>query len=103
MSRLLVIGIVLFAPCLLTAEERPPIRTITGPSASRDQGAGLIGGGRLFKGDPAAQPADGTFGWDYVGKGQFMHRIFLGWNHDRKQQFHSGGTYNTEGTTLKKN
>jgi len=48
------------------------------PGVGPKQAGGYVGGGCLFRGGPRG-PEDGTWGWDYVGKGKYPGRIFLGW------------------------
>lgn len=45
-----------------------------------------VGGGALCRGDGRYVPQDGTWGYDYIGKGWYPGRIFLGWYHDRPLQ-----------------
>jgi len=63
-------------------------------SLEAKEGPGLIGGGKLFGGDGPAS-TDGTFGWDYQGRGWHPGRFFLGWAHDRKHQ-PKPGPYTTD-------
>lgn len=50
-------------------------------------GLGLVGGGKLFKGDgPAVNGTDGIVGWDYVLFGRKPGRVFLGFHHNRPHQ-----------------
>src|SRR5262245_34598318 len=56
---------------------------------------GQVGGGCLRRGHLAG-PEDGTWGWDYVGHGWCVSRIFLGWCPECSTQPKSG-PYKTEG------
>jgi hypothetical protein len=57
---------------------------------------GLVGGGKLVKGDgPAANGTDGIFGWDYVLFGRKPDRVFLGFQHNRPHQM-MNGAYNAD-------
>lgn len=49
------------------------------PGLSCKETGGWIGGGRLCRG-VANGPIDGTWGWDYVGKGGYVGRVFLKWS-----------------------
>lgn len=57
---------------------------------------GYVGGGCLRHGEGRDLERDGTWGLDYVGRGRWPQRIFLGWCHDRCKQ-PKNGTYQTDG------
>jgi hypothetical protein len=63
------------------------------PGLSPKETGGYVGGGCLVRGGPRG-PEDGTWGWDYVGKGKHAGRIFLGWCGCR---FKPAGPYKTDG------
>lgn len=57
----------------------------------------LVGGGCPYHCvADAPTTAEGTWGWDYVGR-WFQRNVNLGWWHDRRE---GGGTYQTEGPRL---
>lgn len=62
---------------------------------SKQECGGLIGGGSLARGG-AAGPHDGTWGWDYVGRGWRPDRFFLSWYPDGARQ-PKPGTYKVDG------
>src|SRR3954447_19632443 len=64
------------------------------PGVSPMETGGYVGGGCLFRRGPRG-PEDGTWGWDYVGKGNHPGRIFLGWCGCGREK--PGGTYKTDG------
>jgi hypothetical protein len=64
------------------------------PGLSPKETGGYVGGGCLFRGTVRG-PADGTWGWDYVGKGKHPGRIFLSWCGCARQP--RPGPYKTDG------
>jgi hypothetical protein len=69
------------------------ISCLATPSVSTHEGPGYVGGGRLIHGD-CRGPTDGTFAFDYEGFGCLPGRIFLGWNHEKKEP--KPGPYRTD-------
>jgi hypothetical protein len=105
MRNLLVICIFAISMASIRADEharagRPQEISCIAASASREKfTGGYVGGTRLVGGDGRGEQ-DGTWGWDYVGRGRFLGRIFLGWAHDRKHQ-EKVGKYDTDGRRVK--
>jgi hypothetical protein len=66
------------------------------PSVTPRYSGSYVGGGwALHRRGNAPSPDDGTFGWDYSGRGFFRPRVDLGFSHRFRQG--SGGPYATEG------
>ncbi|WZO97943.1 hypothetical protein EP7_004995 [Isosphaeraceae bacterium EP7] len=69
------------------------------PSITPSYGGYYVGGGwPLHRRGNAPRPDDGTFGWDYTGRGLFRPRVNLGFSHRFRQG--SGGPYATEGPKI---
>jgi hypothetical protein len=68
------------------------------PGLSPKETGGWIGGGRLCKGVTNG-PIDGTWGWDYVGKGWYVGRVFLKWSPNCARQ-PKPGPYKTDGPNV---
>lgn len=60
------------------------------PSRSPHHGGGYVGGGKLSlfaaHRDGRDPHTEGTWGWDFVGRGRRPGRVFLGWWHGRPHE-----------------
>ena len=63
------------------------------PGRTAKEAPGLVGGSRPLRGDGPIAPAEGVFGFDYVGG--HPGRVFLNWTHDPVSP--RMGPYRTDG------
>jgi hypothetical protein len=68
-----------------------------GPSNTPAYQGGYVGGGAGSSyGGNVRRPAEGTFGWDYVGN-HLSRRVFPGWSHGRRAHGGAVPPYVTDG------
>jgi len=65
------------------------------PGLSMKASGGWVGGGRLCQG-VGRTSCEGTWGWDYIGKGWYPGRVFLHWSPSCARQ-PKAGRYKVDG------